>query len=433
MPSTSIAVIDDDPAQRHLLNGILTAAGYHVLDGATGAEAIELASRCHLMLLDVRLPDTSGLEVLAPILREYPTLPIILLTAYIDVRDAVTAIRAGARDYLEKPIDLDELLAVIDDTLDTGTHHADTGETLELPGDIVAETPAMRQVFHQAARVAGTEATVLLLGESGVGKDVVATFVHAHSARASGPLVRVNCGGLPESLIESELFGHEKGAFTGATAQRQGRFEEAGGGTIFLDELGELPLELQPKLLHVLENGLFRRVGGTRDLKADVRVIAATNRSLEQAVEEGLFRQDLYYRVNVVSIAIPPLRERRDDILPLAERLLAARRLRLSPAAERALVRYTWPGNLRELRNALERAAIMTNGSTILPEDLPPQVRQSSPPEPDGAMLVGDLQTIQRQAIIQALEQTGGNRTRAARLLNISRRNLLYKLREYGL
>lgn len=322
---------------------------------------------------------------------------------------------------------------MIDDTLDTGTRHAGTGETLELPGDIVAETPAMRQVFHQAARVAGTEATVLLLGESGVGKDVVATFIHKHSTRASGPLVRVNCGGLPESLIESELFGHEKGAFTGATAQRQGRFEEAGGGTLFLDELGELPLELQPKLLHVLENGLFRRVGGTRDLKADVRVIVATNRSLEQAVEEGLFRQDLYYRVNVVSIAIPPLRERRDDILPLAERLLAARRLRLSPAAERALVRYTWPGNLRELRNALERAAIMTNGSTILPEDPPPQVRQSSPPQPDSSVLVGDLQTIQRQAIIQALEQTGGNRTRAARLLNISRRNLLYKLREYGL
>ncbi len=429
----TIAVVDDDPGQRQVIENALLQAGYRPISCSTGEEAVEAAGGCHLMLLDVRLPGISGLEALRRIIAEHPSLPVILLTAYIDLKDAVDAIKSGARDYLEKPIDLDELIVAIDDILDSPGRPVGTTGPLETPPWIVAESNAMKQVLSQAARAAKTDAGVLLLGESGVGKDVVATFIHQSSSRADGALVRVNCGALPETLIESELFGHERGAFTGADCLRKGRFEEADGGTIFLDEVGELPLSLQPKLLHILESGTLRRVGGSRELTLDVRVLAATNRPLEEAVKEGAFREDLYYRINVVAIDIPPLRERRDDILPLAERLLAERRLRLSWAAERALVGYDWPGNVRELKNALERASIMVDGSLILPEDLPPQPRNAPPPQPGGSVLVGDMQTIQRHAILEALEKTGGNKTHAAKLLGISRRNLVYKLREYGL
>ncbi|MCL4218114.1 MAG: sigma 54-interacting transcriptional regulator, partial [Candidatus Hydrogenedentes bacterium] len=251
--------------------------------------------------------------------------------------------------------------------------------------------------------------------------------------RASKALVRVNCGALPDALIESELFGHEKGAFTGAETQRRGSFEEAGGGTIFLDEIGELPLHLQPALLHVLENGAFRRVGGNAELRADVRVIAATNRPLEDVVKSGEFREDLYYRLNVFAIEIPPLRDRRDDILPLAEFFLKGRKTRLAPATERALMGYDWPGNVRELRNALERASILAHGNLILAKDLPPQMQEIRISENAGTVLVGDMQEIQRRAILEALEKTSGNKTRAAELLGISRRNFIYKLREYGM
>ncbi|MFW5878987.1 MAG: sigma-54-dependent transcriptional regulator, partial [Myxococcota bacterium] len=400
---------------------------------STGEEALEIAGRCHLMLMDVRLPGVSGLEAARSILVEHPSLPIILLTAFIDLRDAVNAVKWGARDYLEKPVDLDELVAAVDDILEQGGRPVSRPEMEDLPEGVIAESPAMRRVFGEAARAAATDATVLLLGESGTGKDVVASFIHERSERSGRPLVRVNCGALPANLIESELFGHERGAFTGAESTRKGRFEAAEGGTIFLDEVAELPLELQPKLLHVLESGSFRRVGGSRELRASARVIAATNRPLEEAVRQGGFREDLYYRINVVAISIPPLRERRDDILPMAERMLAGRRLRLSPAAERALMSHDWPGNVRELKNSLERASIMTDGEMILPEDLPPQIRKAPEPAPAGSVLVGDMQTIQRHAILEALERTGGNKTQAAQLLGISRRNLIYKLREYGL
>ncbi|MDG5815672.1 sigma-54 dependent transcriptional regulator [Chitinispirillales bacterium ANBcel5] len=427
-----IAVIDDDKAQRKLITSALADAGYCTLSGQSGEEALELASKCHLMLLDVRLPGMSGLEAMQKILQVHSSLPIIILTAYIDLRDAVCAIRAGARDYLEKPVDLDELIAGVDDILVVPDATKKQRDDLKLSSAIVAESEAMRRVFIQAMRAANCDAPVLLLGESGVGKDVVAEYIHRTSRRSNKPFVRVNCGALPSALIESELFGHEKGAFTGAASARQGRFEEAGEGTIFLDELGELDLSLQPKLLHVLENGFFRRVGGSGDFKTDARVITATNRSLEEAVQSGCFRQDLYYRVNVLTIVIPPLRERQDDILPLAEKLLYSKKLRLSPAAQRIFMNYNWPGNLRELRNALERASIMVNGPVILPEHLPPQLQRAPALQRNGSVLVGDMQTIQREAIAEALRQTGGNKTRAAQILNISRRNLLYKIREYG-
>ena len=274
---------------------------------------------------------------------------------------------------------------------------------------------------------------VLVLGESGVGKEVVAEFIHANSLRAAKPLVRVDCAVLPKDLIESELFGHEKGSFTGAEGQRIGRFELARGGTVFLDEIGELPLDLQPKFLRVLEAGTFQRVGGNKEIKVDVRVLAATNRDLEKEVEAGAFREDLFYRLNVFPLLIPPLRERMDDVLPLAERFVKERRKRLAPAAERLLMSYDWPGNVRELRNTLERATIMANGSLILPTDLPAQLQGVSPSAQAGRVLVGSMQEIERQAILEAIEKTNGNKTKAAELLQISRRNLIYKLRSYGM
>lgn len=425
-----IGVVDDEPAQRRLLEETLQRAGWRVLCGEDGRQAVELAPRCGLMLLDVRMPGMSGLEALDKI-RQLPRPPVVvLLTAYIDVRDAVAAIKMGAADYLEKPVDLDELLTVIEDCLGLG--HRDQ-DALDLPPGIVAESETLRNLFRQAFRVAPTSAAVLLTGESGTGKEIFARLIHARSNRASGPMVTVNMGAVPEQLAESELFGHEKGAFTGADTSRAGRFEEADGGTLFLDEIGELPLSLQPKLLRVLETGEFRRIGGTTDRRANVRVIAATNRDLEREVTAGRFREDLFYRLNVFPLRIPPLRERREDIIPLAELFLGPWKKRLSPAAARLLAAWSWPGNARELRNVVERAAILADGDMILPEDLPDALRNAPrsdrPDAPDRPL----MEEAQRRAIREALEKTGGNRTKAAQLLGISRRSLIYKLRAYGL
>ena len=428
-----IAIVDDDPGQRQLLANALERAGYDTVRCEDGPRGLEAAAEASLMLLDVRMPGMSGLEVLEKVKKDRPQLPVILLTAYIDVRDAVNAMKQGALDYLEKPVDLDELIAAVDDALGATGRAVSADGVPALPEGIVAESEAMRSVFQQAARVASSDATVLLLGESGTGKEVVAEYIHRHSSRGERPFVRVNCGALPETLIESELFGHEKGAFTGADAQRKGRFEEAHEGSIFLDEIGELPLALQPTLLHVLESGAMRRVGGSQELTVDVRVIAATNRSLEEDVRDGRFREDLYYRLNVFALEVPPLRERRDDILPLAEHFVKDEKRRLAPATERVLMAYDWPGIVRELRNAMDRAGIMTDGNLVLPKDLPPQLQDAKPSEKSGSVLVGDMREIQRRAILEALEKTGGNKTRAADLLGISRRNLIYKLREYGL
>ncbi len=429
-----IAIVDDDPGQRQLLDNALQRAGFATLLCADGPAGLAAAPDCALMLLDVRMPGMSGLEVLAKVKADLPALPVILLTAYIDVRDAVAAMKQGALDYLEKPVDLDELIAAVDDALGAPVERAADAEGTPIPPGVVAESPALRLVFHQAARAAGSDATVLITGESGTGKQVVAEFIQRQSARAAGPFVTVNCGALPEHLIESELFGHEKGAFTSADRQHTGRFEEANRGTLFLDEIGELPLTLQPALLRVLESGTYRRVGGSEERHADVRLIAATNRNLEEAVKAGRFREDLYYRINVFPLHIPSLVARSQDILPLASLVLGPHRKRLSPAAERCLLAHPWPGNVRELRNALERAAILSDGHQILPTDLPESVRKSEHlPRKNAGVLVGDMQAIQRQAIVEAIEKTGGNKTRAAELLGISRRNLVYKLRDYGM
>ena len=432
--SSRIAIVDDEAGQRHLIDQALRRAGFETVLCRNGEEALAAIDRCDLMLLDVRMPGLSGLEVLERVKRDRPALPVILLTAFIDVRDAVSAIKGGALDYLEKPVDLDELVAAVDDALGHSGRTITDGQPLSLPPGIVAESPAMADVFHQAARAAGSDAAILILGESGTGKQVVAEFIQIQSLRAAEPFITINCGAIPENLIESELFGHEKGAFTGANARHIGRFEEAHGGTLFLDEVGELPLPLQPALLRVLETGAFRRVGGQREENADVRLIAATNRNLAQDVQNGAFREDLYYRLNVFPLAIPPLRERPDDILPLVDVLLKPQAKHLAPAAERLIMAYPWPGNVRELRNALDRAVIMADGSLILPKDLPATLQSANPvPATPESILVGDMQEIQRRAILEALEKTSGNKTKAAELLGISRRNLIYKLRRYGL
>ncbi|HIJ72599.1 MAG TPA: sigma-54-dependent Fis family transcriptional regulator [Candidatus Hydrogenedentes bacterium] len=429
-----IAIVDDERGQRQLLDNALRRAGFRTVLCKDAEEGFAAAGRCDLLLLDVRMPGMSGLEVLKKVKEDHPTLPVILLTAFIDVRDAVSAMRTGALDYLEKPVDLDELVAAVDDALGcTGRPIADQ-EALELPSNVAVANPDMVQVFKQAARAAATDATILILGESGTGKQIVAEFVQEQSRRADKPFVTVNCGAIPEHLIESELFGHEKGAFTGADAQRIGRFEEADGGTLFLDEVGELPLSLQPAFLQVLETGTLRRVGGSRDIRTDIRIISATNRDLEEEVKKGAFREDLYYRLSVFPLSVPPLRARPEDILPLADLLLKSRHKRLSPAAERMVMLYDWPGNVRELRNALERASILSEGPLILPQDLPSNIQHPGPTrEAAGGVLVGNMQEIQRQAILEALEKTGGNKTKAAKLLGIGRRTFIYKLRDYGM
>ncbi len=438
-----IAVVDDDAQQRRILRDALLAADYAVVEAENGLGAIALSRTQPLdaLLLDVCMPEMNGLEALSTIKQEHPQLVVILLTAFIDVRDAVTAIKNGAHDYLEKPVDLDELIVAVDEALDRergGTTRSSEPE-LQLPPGIIAESHAMRSVLHEALRVAPTEAPVLILGESGTGKEVVARFIHDHSTRSRHPFMAVNCAALPENMIESELFGHERGAFTGAVQAKPGRFEEASGSTLLLDEIGEMPLALQPKLLRVLEEQTLRRLGGTREIKVDSRVIAATNRALENEVREGRFREDLLYRINLFTLHIPPLRERRDDILPLADRFLqgqGVREKRFSPAVQHALMEYPWPGNVRELRNAVIRAAIIARGSLILPDDLPEPMRATdvNPGETlpvEG--LTGDMEEIQKKAILNALQQTGGNKTHAANLLGISRRNLIYKLRSYGM
>jgi len=306
-----IAVVDDDAQQRLLLKQALEEAEYEVLEGADGQEAFDLALSQPLdaMLLDVRMPRMDGLEALRRIKAAKPEIVIILLTAYIDLRDAVDAIKTGAQDYLEKPVDLDELVVAVDDALGISrlASLVPDGEDLDLPGDVIVESPAMQAVFREARRVAPTDLGVLILGESGTGKEVLARYIHNLSQRAQGSFVAVNSAALPENLIESELFGHEKGAFTGAVARKAGRFEEASGGTLFLDEIGEMPLTLQPKLLRVLEARQLRLVGGSKDIPVDVRIVAATHRDLEAEVREGRFREDLLYRLNVFTLRIPPL------------------------------------------------------------------------------------------------------------------------------
>lgn len=446
MNAPRILIVDDDAGQRSLLDGFLHNQGFDTVAVASGEQALEILSREHIdmMISDVRMPGISGLETLRQARRKNAGLPVLLVTAYADIRDAVGAMRDGAVDYLAKPIDLDELLELVRKATGVSGSGPAVFEQKRLPQGIIAESPAMQAVFREAALVAPSETRLLITGESGVGKEVVAEVIHSWSPRASGPLVKVNCAAIPETLLESELFGHEKGAFTGAVAQRIGRFELASNGTIFLDEIAEMSPHLQAKLLRVTQDGCFQRVGSNLELHTRARIIAATNRNLEEEVKKGRFREDLYYRLNVVEIYIPPLRERREDIIPLASRFLAELtqgRARFSPSVIECLEKYSWPGNVRELRNAMERAALLSRGELVLPEHLPARVRSALHGSATSVYLTAtqqnaaavssetrSLEEIELEAIVKALQEHQYNRSETARALGISRRTLVYKL-----
>ncbi len=432
----TILVVDDEASQRELLGGFVQSLGIAVREAASGEEALESIERQmpDMMLLDVRLPGMSGIDVLAETRKRHPALCVLLITAHADLRQAVAALKSGADDYLAKPVDLDELRSAILDALGLAGQSkawSAAAEIPPLPEGFICQSPAMRRVVETAAVVAPSGVPVLISGESGVGKEIVVQLIHRWSSRVAGPFVAANCAGLPESLIESELFGHTKGAFTGADARRLGFFRAADGGTLFLDEIGELPLVLQPKLLRALESGQITPVGSDTPVQVDIRLIAATNRNLGEAIEQGEFRDDLYYRINVVELIVPPLRERRDDILPLARRFgaeFAGSPVRMSPQAAQHLLVYHWPGNVRELRNAVQRACLLCRGDIILPEHLPPKIALPAAVSEESAD-TGRLSQVERATILATLEECGQNRTHTAKKLGISRRALIYKLR----
>ena len=437
-PGPRILIVDDDPGQRSLLDSFLRSQDFTTVLAESGERALELLPEggFDLMISDVRMPGLTGLETLRRVRPQFPTLPVLLVTAYADIRDAVVAMRDGALNYLAKPIDLDELLATVRQA--TGmpvTEAAPFSVAAKLPPEVVARSPLTLALFQELALVAPSETRVLITGESGTGKEVVADLLHAWSGRAAGPLVKVNCAAIPETLLESELFGHEKGSFTGATAQRVGRFEEASAGTIFLDEIAEMSPALQAKLLRVIQDGRFQRIGSNREIHTHARILAASNRNLEDEVKAGRFREDLFYRLNVMELNLPPLRERREDILPLAGLFvgqLSRNRMRLAEGAAVCLQNYPWPGNVRELRNAIERAVLLSQSEMILPEHLPAKVRESvKQAVPAAGLDAQRLDEIERQTILATLAQHQFNRTETAKALGISRRALLYKLQRF--
>jgi DNA-binding NtrC family response regulator len=440
-------IVEDDETFRMVVSEILHSGGYDVVAVGSGEEAIALAAReeaerrVDVVVSDVRLGDgADGMEVLAAFQRHRPQTPVILMTAFGEVEAAMKAIQRGAYDYISKPFDNRELLVTVGRALErqrlVEENRALKKEKGERMREIVGRSLAMLDVYKMVARVAPSMSTVLVIGESGTGKELVARAIHNHSPRAAGPFVAVNCTALAETLLESELFGHAKGAFTGAVSSKRGLFEEAQGGTLFLDEIGDVNQKMQAQLLRVLQEGEIRRVGGLEPIRVDVRVVAATNRDLEEEVEKGRFREDLYFRINVVTIRLPPLRERREDIPLLVEHFLAkyARREGRQDAgiADEALgmiQRYAWPGNVRELENVVERALALSKSGIILPSDLPVEISgQSGRPQPiTPASIIDDRPTLaelEQRYINLILQQEGGNKKRAAEILGIDRRTL---------
>jgi len=450
-----ILLVEDDTDLREAISVTLRLGGveHQAFECAEDAlPAIDPEAE-QMLVTDFRLPGMNGLQLLAQARERHPQLPVVVMTAYADTQLAVQALKGGARDFLIKPFMPQQLLEVI------ARHHpsprpAKTGTEAE----IIAADPAILAVKNRCERVAGTGATVLLTGESGVGKDVFAKQIHQLSDRRNKPYVAINCAAIPENLLESTLFGYEKGAFTGAAKAQPGKFEQANGGTLFLDEIGEMPLELQAKLLRVLQDQVVERLGSLRSIHCDVRIVAATNQDLQQRVKDGKFREDLYFRLAVFPIRIPPLRERKNDILPLAEhflvrygRTMGRQGLKLSPASQNDLANYPWPGNVRELENAIQRALLLSDGEMIEPADIelhgsqvPAQTASPAPPTAlDGTALAyvldqestasgaQDMDSIEREHILKVLKQVGGNRKEAVNILGLSERALRYKLKAY--
>ena len=452
MQTLSILVVEDGHSQREILRDFLRDEGHDVSEAESGEKALKQLRENYfdLLLIDYKMPGMDGMELLKGVKRINPEVDVIMMTAYGTVETAVQAMKAGAVDYVTKPIELDELLILVDRISERRTllkENEILRDELRRKGvtanDIIFRSPTMDEVINLAGRVATSRATVLILGESGTGKELVARLIHALSPRSQKPMTVVNCAALPETLLESELFGHEKGAFTGAAQRRIGRFEEADGGSLFLDEIGELPPPVQVKLLRFLQEREFQRLGGNRTLHSDVRIISATNRDLKTKVGEGAFREDLFYRLNVVAITIPPLRERKEDLSPLIDHFL--RRFSsqnekeiegVLPEAKDLLLKYDYPGNVRELENIIERAVVIARGSLVSTRDLP----FSAEPIPSGreekislGTLKDSVEALERKMILVAMEKTKNHQTRAAELLGISERMLRYKLKKYTL
>lgn len=444
-----ILVVEDEANIRSALVTMLEKLGYQVQGAGTGEEALVLLEHASidLVLTDLRMPGLGGMEFLRRMKEKWPETEAVAMTAFGSIDTAVEAMRLGAYDYLTKPIDRDRFHIVVAKALERralARENKQLRERLETRArfdQLVGESEPMQRVYSLVDMVADSAVTVLLTGESGTGKELVARAIHHRSARADGPFVTMNCGALPENLFESELFGYEKGAFTGAMATKAGRFELAHGGTLLLDEVGELSLKSQVDFLRVLETKEFRRLGGTKVITVDARIIAATNRNLEEAVKQGLFREDLYYRLNVVPIRLPPLRERGDDIPLLADRFLrefAAHHRRepkeVSRDAMRLLRLYAWPGNIRQLRNLMERLVITVKDPAIQPEHLPEEIRASMENARTMVVTLGSsLKDIERETIRRTLAEVTNHREKAARLLGISLRALQYKIKEYGI
>ncbi len=437
-------MVDDEQVHRFMLCSMFKEWGWRCVEADDGETAVEAVKKnvYNAVLMDVRMARMNGHEAFRKIHEIQPSLPVIIMTAYSSVDDAVEAIKHGAHDYLTKPLDFDRLRLTLNRALE---HHQveekkreTTGTTMDLVSSIIGSAPPMMELLDMIRYVAPTEATVLVAGESGTGKELVAECLYQNSERRDGPFIKVNCAALAESLLESELFGHEKGAFTGADRRREGKFVQADGGTLFLDEIGETSQAMQVKLLRVLQEQELQRVGGEETLKVDVRIIAATNRDLEEEVKKGNFREDLYYRLNVVMITVPPLRDRSEDIPLLVEHFVkkfAEKNRRtvecITPTCMEMLTRYPWPGNVRELENAIERGVILMRGDQLTEKSLPLTIQRQEEAEDDTSERPASLFEAEKNMILQTLEETSGNKSEAARRLGITRKTLQNKLHKY--
>jgi two-component system response regulator AtoC len=445
-----VLIADDEKNMRWVLGQALTADGYEIIEAADGKSALEAITEQppDLMILDHKMPAPDGMEVLRRIRSKNLMFPVIMLTAHGNVATAVEAMKAGATEYLTKPFDLEELKLSIDKALRIGDLAAEVvrlreelDQTMDIEG-IVASDPAMLEILDQVKQVAPTNATVIVYGESGTGKELVARALHRLSPRAGKPFISISAGALPETLLESELFGYEKGAFTGAVTAKPGRFEMANGGTLFLDEIGDITPAVQVKLLRVLQERAFERLGGTRSIEVDVRLVAATNQDLQQLIEEGQFREDLFYRLSVVPIQLPALRARPSDIPALVAHFMerfGAGEKQISPDAMKLLAEYQWPGNIRELENTIERVVILTRGDVIGPDDLPAEVRAGLHIMAGGRAAFAlpdegcDIEEVELDLVKQALNRTGGNVAKAAKLLGLTTKTLEARMAKFGL
>jgi len=449
-----VLVADDELNMRRVLEAMLRREGYEVITAANGQEALGgMNAGVHTVITDLKMPVLDGMALLKKLSVDYPDVPVVMITAHGSVENAVEAVKLGAFDYLEKPFEQEQIRQVVAKAMNTFTLARQNARPEEpsVRGRfrLVGQSPAIMQIFAVVEKVANTPSTVLITGESGTGKELIARALHENSSRHGGPFIKINCAAIPKTLMESELFGYEKGAFTGAVGAKPGRFELAHGGTLFLDEIGEIPVEMQVKLLRVLQESEFERVGGIRTIKVDVRLVTATNRDLLQDIADGSFREDLYYRLNVVPIHIPPLRERREDIPLLVDHFLAKFNDRLkkqigsvSADAVSRLVSYHWPGNIRELENMMERTMLFCERPEIQASDLPPEIA-GLPAAALAAAAAGagslkeavraETERVERELIQKALDETGGNVTQAARKLKISRKSLQTKMKELGL